>query len=187
MVKRASLFLLLAILAACECDELQNQEAISPQYKNLNCESILLHINEAEYHIRSLSRKRSIKISDTISPICYTSRYSDSSRQIDNLRTRIEYLNSTYNVKNCVRVNENYSQDYSVYDPRGEDQYRDSSRDNIEYRKYQDDEEYETNSRMYEEEEHYMVDELLDDDLMNEDELQEFTPEEASDEVDLAS
>jgi hypothetical protein len=106
LVKQFTIIALIAastMLSACEGDQPTKVTAMQNKDKVLNCDDILLEINESEFYRKEAEKSKSLGVKTVIAPIGYLDTYMNAGDAVAAADARISYLNRIYEIRKCSR------------------------------------------------------------------------------------
>jgi len=89
------------LLTACSGTKSMKVSSMKKSDKNLNCQEIMLEVNEAEFYRNSAEKNKNPGVSSLLMPIGYLYTYTSAQQAVNAADSRIDYLNRIYDIMKC--------------------------------------------------------------------------------------
>jgi hypothetical protein len=103
MKKILTLTLLLTLTACGGRDSYTSSPPWKETDKHLNCDQLLLEMNDAKFWNTSAQRNKSMGVMDVILPVSYLNTRSSADDAISSTQARLSNLNNIYQIKGCAK------------------------------------------------------------------------------------
>lgn len=99
--KITAISVLFGILSSCTCGTPLRVTPIQKTDKKLNCEQVIIEINEAEHYRTEAASEQAVGMGEALMPICWFTGFVDGEVGIKKANSRINYLGSMYDLMDC--------------------------------------------------------------------------------------